>query len=60
VLDAHRVVGLPAEPTGYSAQAKIHTHNIVGPSGKLYVGTKQGYPTAEEKRADQTATYHGG
>src|SRR5207253_9387548 len=27
VLDSHRLVGLPAEPTGYAAQSKIHTRN---------------------------------
>src|SRR4029077_9368871 len=28
VLDTHKVVGLPLEPTGYVAQSKIHTRNF--------------------------------
>src|SRR5713226_9294525 len=51
VLDTHKLVGLPLEPTGYAAQSKIHTRNFVGPSGKIYVGSKQGYPTAAEREA---------
>ena len=31
VLDTHKLVGLPLTPTGYAAQAKIHTRNFVGP-----------------------------
>lgn len=50
VLDVHRLVGLPLEPTGYAAQSKLHTRNYVGSSGKIYVGSKQGYPTAAEKK----------
>lgn len=49
VIDTHKLCGLPAVPTGYAAQAKIHTKNFVGPSGKVYVGSKQGYPTDEDK-----------
>lgn len=60
VLDAHKVAGLPLEPTGYAAQSKIHTRNYVGPSGTIYVGTKQGYPTKAEKDSGQIATYTGG
>src|SRR5262245_65770391 len=30
VLDTHKLVGLPLEPTGYAAQAKLHTRNLVG------------------------------
>lgn len=64
VLDAHEVVGLPTTPTGYAAQAKIHTRNFVGPSGKIYLGTKQGYPTAAEhealKRGESIPVYRGG
>src|SRR4029079_19314557 len=33
VLDTHKLVVLPTEPTGYAAQSKIHTRNFVGPSG---------------------------
>jgi hypothetical protein len=60
VLDTHKLVGLPRTPTGYAAQSKIHTRNFVGPSGKIYVGSKQGYPTAEEKKTGKIATYRGG
>lgn len=60
VLDTHKLVGLPQEPTGYAAQSKIHTRNFVGPSGKIYLGSKQGYPTAQEKAAGKIATYRGG
>jgi hypothetical protein len=41
VLDTNKTCGLVA--TGYAAQAKIHTRNFVGSSGKVYVGSKQGY-----------------
>jgi hypothetical protein len=60
VLDTHKLVGLPQEPTGYAAQSKVHTRNFVGPSGLIYLGTKQGYPTAEEKKTGKVATYRGG
>lgn len=60
VLDTHKVVGLPLEPTGYAAQAKLHTRNFVGPSGKIYVGSKQGYPSAKEKASGKIPTYRGG
>jgi hypothetical protein len=60
VLDTHQLVGLPLEPTGYAAQSKIHTRNFVGPSGTIYLGSKQGYPTAEEKKTGKVATYRGG
>jgi hypothetical protein len=60
VLDTHKLVGLPLEPTGYAAQSKIHTRNFVGPSGTIYVGSKQGYPTAKEKETGKIATYRGG
>src|SRR5438034_6988243 len=51
VLDTHKLVGLPLTPTGYAAQSKIHTRNFVGPSGKIYVGSKQGYSTQAEREA---------
>src|SRR3954447_25447204 len=64
VLDTHKLVGLPQEPTGYAAQSKIHTRNFAGPSGKIYLGSKQGYPTAQEhaalKRGDKIPVYQGG
>jgi hypothetical protein len=49
VLDTHKTCGLTA--TGYAAQAKLHTRNFVGPSGKIYVGSKQGYPINGDKQA---------
>src|SRR5258708_21254970 len=45
----------PANPT-YAAQSKIHTRNFVAPSGKIYVGSKQGYRHGK----DDTADYPGG
>ncbi len=64
VLDVHKLVGLPLTPTGYAAQAKLHTRNFVGPSGKIYVGSKQGYPSPAEKEAlahgEKIPTYRGG
>jgi hypothetical protein len=53
VLDTAALCGLTA--TGYAAQAKIHTRNFVGPSGTIYVGSKQGYPVVGD-----TNTYPGG
>ncbi|HPP67185.1 MAG TPA: hypothetical protein PKX05_04635, partial [bacterium] len=41
VIDTHKVCGIQA--TGYAAQAKIHTKNFVAPSGRIYVGSKEGY-----------------
>jgi len=57
VIDVNKVCGLttPASPT-YAAQAKLHTRNFVGPSGKIYVGSKQGY----RRGKDDTADYPGG
>jgi hypothetical protein len=64
VLDTHKLAGLPLTPTGYAAQSKIHTRNFVGPSGRIYVGTKQGYPTAAERealdRGEKIPVYQGG
>lgn len=53
VLDTNKVCGLKA--TGYAAQAKLHTRNFVGPSGKIYVGSKQGY-----RRGNDKSEYPGG
>ena len=52
VIDVNKVCGLttPEKPT-YAAQAKIHTRNFVAPSGKIYVGSKQGYEFKGEKVA---------
>ena len=47
VVDAHKACGLKAK--GYAAQAKFHTRNYVGRSGKIYVGTKQGYAEKGDK-----------
>ena len=64
VLDTHKLVGLPLTPTGYAAQSKLHTRNFVGPSGKIYVGSKQGYTNQAEKealkRGESIPTYRGG
>ncbi len=60
VVDAHKELGLPLEATGYAAQAKIHTRNFVGPSGTIYLGTKQGYPLEPEKKTGKISTYRGG
>src|SRR5260221_7600336 len=43
-VDAHKAIGIDAR--GFAAQAKIHSRNNVGPSGKVYFATKQGYPAA--------------
>jgi hypothetical protein len=53
VLDVHQVCGLSAK--GYAAQAKLHTRNFVAPSGKIYVGSKQGY-----RAKDDPSEYPGG
>lgn len=53
VLDTHKVCDLHA--TGYAAQSKLHTRNYVGRSGKIYVGSKQGY-----RLKGDTAEYAGG
>lgn len=62
VLDTHQLVGQTT--TGYAAQAKLHTRNFVGPSGKIYVGSKQGYPSqterAAQQRGEQIPVYRGG
>lgn len=64
VLDVHKLAGLPLTPTGYAAQSKLHTRNFVGPSGKIYVGSKQGYPSPAEhaalKRGEAIPVYRGG
>lgn len=57
-IDANKVTG--ATGKGYAAQAKIHTRNYVGPSGTIYVGTKQGYPSREERAAKDIPPYRGG
>jgi len=55
VVDCMKEIGSTA--TGFAAQAKIHTRNNVGESGKIYFGTKQGYPKEGEKRSDYSGGY---
>jgi hypothetical protein len=50
VVDVMAAIGSRA--TGFAAQAKIHTPVVVGASGRLYFGSKQGYPEAGEKVTD--------
>ena len=56
VVDVNKVCGLTTQGPTYAAQAKIHTRNFVAPSGKIYVGSKQGY----RRGKDDTADYPGG
>ena len=56
VLDVNQVCGLEVKGPTYAAQSKIHTRNFVGPSGTIYVGSKQGY----RRGKDDTADYPGG
>ncbi|MFN0198319.1 MAG: SMP-30/gluconolactonase/LRE family protein [Planctomycetaceae bacterium] len=55
VVDTHKAIGTDLK--GFGSQAKIHTRNNRGASGKIYFGTKQGYPNAEEKREDYPGGY---
>jgi sugar lactone lactonase YvrE len=55
VVDTHKEIGTNAK--GFAAQSKIHTRNNVGASGKIYFGTKQGYPEKDEKRTDYPGGY---
>ena len=55
VVNAHEAIG--TDLRGFGSQSKIHTRNNVGKSGKVYFGTKQGYPTKEEKREDYPGGY---
>lgn len=55
VVDAHKAIGMDLR--GMASQAKIHSRNNVGPSGKVYFGTKQGYPTDGEKPSDYPGGY---
>lgn len=55
VVDCQRAIGTTA--TGFAAQAKIHTRNNIGPSGKIYFGTKQGYPSKDESVTDYPGGY---
>ena len=57
VVDCHKAIG--KDLRGFGSQAKIHTRNNVGASGKIYFGTKQGYPDTNkgEKREDYPGGY---
>jgi sugar lactone lactonase YvrE len=55
VVDAHREIRTNAR--GFAAQAKIHTRNNIGPSGRIYFGTKQGYPKEGEQRSEYLGGY---
>ncbi|MFO0806773.1 MAG: DUF4838 domain-containing protein [Gemmataceae bacterium] len=55
VVDCHKAIGKDLK--GFGSQAKIHTRNNVGASGKIYFGTKQGYPDKNEKREDYPGGY---
>jgi sugar lactone lactonase YvrE len=55
VVDVHKAIGV--DKKGFGSQAKIHTRNNVGKSGKIYFGTKQGYPAAGEQREDYPGGY---
>ncbi len=63
VLDSMKEIreAFPDRPdgsaTGFAAQAKLHTRNNVGASGKVYVATKQGYPKEGEQRSDYRGGY---
>lgn len=56
VVDAHKAIGKDLK--GFGSQSKIHTRNNTGKSGKIYFGTKQGYPDPKkEKREDYPGGY---
>ncbi|MSU79467.1 MAG: hypothetical protein EXS16_15425 [Gemmataceae bacterium] len=56
VVDVHRVIMTMVR--GFAAQAKIHTRNNVGQlTGKIYFGSKQGYPDKGEKLTDYPGGY---
>ena len=55
VVDAHEAIGTDLK--GFGAQAKIHTRNNVGASGRIYFATKQGYPSSGESRDDYPGGY---
>jgi hypothetical protein len=55
VTDTHKAIGKDLK--GFGSQAKIHTRNNTGASGKIYFGTKQGYPSEKEKREDYPGGY---
>lgn len=54
-VDTHKAIGVDLK--GFGSQSKIHTRNNTGASGKIYFGTKQGYPNDKEKREDYPGGY---
>jgi hypothetical protein len=54
VVDTRNLCGSMAG--GYASQSKIHTRNFVGSSGKIYIGSKQGYRSVP----GDTSEYPGG
>jgi sugar lactone lactonase YvrE len=56
VVDVHKAIGIDLK--GFGSQAKIHTRNNVGASGKIYFGSKQGYP--DTKKGEKREDYPGG
>ena len=55
VVDVHKAIRFNRK--GFGSQAKIHTRNNVGKSGKIYFGSKQGYPNPGERREDYPGGY---
>ena len=56
VVDTHKAIGKDLK--GFGSQAKIHTRNNTGKlTGRIYFGTKQGYPSTKEKREDYPGGY---
>ncbi len=55
VVDVQNLIDSKAK--GFAAQAKIHTRNNVGESGKIYCGSKQGYTQQGEKLTDYPGGY---
>ena len=55
VIDTHKLNDIDA--SGIRAQAKIHTRNYVGKSGRIYVASKQGYPADGENPWDYPGGY---
>jgi sugar lactone lactonase YvrE len=57
VVDVHRAIGRFLK--GFAAQAKIHTRNNLGQlTGKIYFGSKQGYP--DKSKNEKVTDYPGG
>jgi len=55
-VDAHKAIGKDLK--GFGSQSKIHTRNNTGKlTGKIYFGTKQGYPAKGETYKDYPGGY---